>query len=70
MDNTICEGDNVTFTGTDGDAYELNVNGSSVQAQSASNSFSTSPLDDGDVITVRSLDNLSGCDTFSTGITM
>lgn len=70
VDNTICEGDNVTFTGTDGDAYEFYVNGSSAQAQSASNTFSTSSLDEGDVVTVRALDNLSGCDTFSTGITM
>lgn len=69
-DNTICEGDNVTFTGTDGDEYEFYVNGSSAQAQSASSSFSTSSLNDGDVVTVRALDNLSGCDTFSSGITM
>jgi len=69
VDNTICEGDSVTFTGTDGDEYEFYVNGTSAQAQSASNTFTTSSLDNGDIVTVRALDNLSGCDTFSTGIT-
>jgi len=69
VDNTICEGDSVTFTGTDGDEYEFYVNGISAQSQSASNTFTTSSLDNGDVVTVRALDNLSGCDTFSTGIT-
>lgn len=70
IDNIICDGDNVIFTATDGDEYEFYVNGISAQAQSASNTFSTSVLNNGDEITVRALDILSGCDTFSSGITM
>lgn len=69
-DDLICLGDSVTYTGTDGDEYEFYVNGISAQAQSVSNTFTTSSLSDGDVVTVRALDNLNGCDTFSSGITM
>lgn len=69
-DNIICYGENVTFTGTDGDAYEFYINGTSVQAESASSTFTTSAAQNGDVVTVRALDNSSGCDTFSSGITM
>lgn len=69
-DNLICLGDSVTYTGTDGDQYEFYVNGISAQAQSASNTFTTSSLSDADVVTVRALDNLTGCDTFSSGILM
>ncbi|MFK7813703.1 MAG: hypothetical protein AB8B59_14510 [Maribacter sp.] len=69
-DNLICSGDSVTFTATDGDEYEFLINGISVQAQSASNIFTSSSLVDNDVVTVRAIDNLTGCDTFSSGITM
>lgn len=69
-DNLICQGDSVTYTGTDGDAYEFYINGTSAQALSASNTFTTSSLSNNDVVTVRALDNLNGCDTFSSGITM
>ncbi len=51
-------------------AYEFYINGISAQAESASNTFTTSSLADGDLVTVRALDNLNGCDTFSSGITM
>ncbi len=69
-DDLICLGDSVTYTGTDGDEYEFYINGASAQGQSASNTFTTSSLFEGDVVTVRALDNLTGCDTFSSGITM
>lgn len=69
-DNLICLGDSVTYTGTDGDAYEFYINGTSAQALSASNTFTTSSLSNNDVVTVRALDNINGCDTFSSGITM
>jgi hypothetical protein len=70
LDNTICQGDSVTFTATDGDEYEFYVNGTSIQGQSASNTYITSSLDNGDIVTVRAINNLNGCDTFSAGITM
>lgn len=69
-DNMICAGDNVVFTGTDGDEYEFYVNGTSVQAQSTSNTFSSSSLSNGDVVTVRAVDTTTGCDTNSSGLTM
>ena len=68
-DDIICLGDNVTFTGTDGDEYEFYINGASVQAQSATATFSTTALTDGDQVTVRAINNASGCDTFSTALT-
>jgi len=70
LDNVICLGDSVTYTGTDGDEYEFYINGTSAQAQSVSSTFTTSSITDGDVVTVRALDNANGCDTFSSGITM
>ncbi|MEE9363477.1 MAG: GEVED domain-containing protein [Cellulophaga sp.] len=70
LDNIVCSGDSVTYTATDGDQYEFYVNGTSVQAQSTTNTFTTSSLVDGDIVTVRALDNANGCDTFSSGITM
>lgn len=70
IDNLICSGDSVTFNATDGDEYEFYINGTSAQAQSASNTFTTSSLSNGDVVTVRALDSLTGCDTTSSGITI
>lgn len=69
-DNLICQGDSVTYTATDGDVYEFYINGTSAQAESVTNTFTTTGLADGDVVTVRALDNLTGCDTFSAGVTM
>ncbi|WP_298503986.1 hypothetical protein [uncultured Maribacter sp.] len=69
LDNTICSGDSVTFTATDGDEYEFYVNGISAQGQSATATFTTTTLNNGDEVTVRALDNANGCDTFSSGIT-
>ncbi|WP_291869749.1 GEVED domain-containing protein [Maribacter sp.] len=69
VDNTICDGDSVTFTATDGDAYEFYINGVSAQAQSTTATFTTSILNNGDEVTVRALDNVTGCDTFSAPIT-
>lgn len=70
VDNLICLGDSVTYTATDGDEYEFYINGISAQVQSASNTFTSSSLTDNDVVTVRAIDNLTGCDTISSGITM
>jgi len=69
-DNWICSGDLVTYTATEGDEYEFYVNGISQQAQSTSNTFSTSALLNGDTVSVRAIDLLTGCDTLSSGITM
>ncbi len=57
-DNTFCAGTNVTFTATASNvgagtiAYDFKVNGSSVQ-NSASNTFSTSGLTNGQAVTVE-----------------
>ncbi len=69
-DNTICDGDSVTFTAGGGDEYEFFVNGSSVQSLSTTNTYTTSGLSDGDSVTVTALDTSNGCDTPSSPISM
>ena len=50
---TICAGDNVTFTATAGAAtYEFKVDGVTVQGPSATNTYSTTALTNGQVVTV------------------
>ncbi|WP_408047233.1 hypothetical protein, partial [Tenacibaculum crassostreae] len=70
-DNTICAGDSITFTGSGGDQYEFFVNGVSVQALSTDNTYDTTTLTNGQVVTVRAVKNTpSGCDDLSDGITV
>ncbi|PIB26905.1 hypothetical protein BFP77_14085 [Maribacter sp. 4U21] len=69
-DNTICDGDSVTFTASGGDEYEFFVNGTSVQPLSTANTYTTSGLLDGDSVTVTALYTSNGCDTESTPIAM
>jgi hypothetical protein len=71
----ICAGDNVTFTGTDftgtdGNEYEFFVNGTPVQAQSATATFSTTTLVNNDVVTVKVTNTATGCSATSTGVTI
>ncbi|MFC5536490.1 beta strand repeat-containing protein, partial [Rhodocytophaga aerolata] len=68
-DNTICEGESVTFTAISDIAtrYEFLINGTVVQ-NSASNSYSTSTLIHGQSIAVR-VATPSGCTDLSSAIT-
>lgn len=69
-DNEICQGDAVIFT-ADGTYtnYEFFINGGSVQ-NGASNTYNTSALNNGDVVSVTAT-NLSGCtNTSNSSITM
>ncbi len=61
-DSSICQGDNVVVTATSIpasiDFYDFNLNGSSIQ-NSASNTYTSSAINNGDVISVSG--NLLGC---------
>lgn len=63
-DLTLCEGEEVTFTGSGGDEFEFLVNGSTAQARSGSDTFTTTGLNDGDQVSVRAFKN-SGCNSLS-----
>ncbi|MDY0781707.1 hypothetical protein, partial [Tenacibaculum sp. IB213877] len=69
-DNTICAGESVTFTGTGGDAYEFFIDGVSVQAESATATYTTAGLSNGQEVTVRVVNTTTGCESLSTGIIM
>lgn len=58
--NTICQGDLVNFTASGANEYEFFVNGASQSAPSTLNTFSTSSLSSGDVVTVIGTSNF-GC---------
>jgi uncharacterized cupredoxin-like copper-binding protein len=68
-DNSICAGETVIFTASSDIAtsYEFFVNGNSVQS-GAANSYSSSTLTDGQVVTVR-VTTASGCSANSASIT-
>jgi alpha-tubulin suppressor-like RCC1 family protein len=67
LDNILCTGENVLFTAIGGTNYEFFINGISQGAPSASNTFSTTSLTNGQVVTVEGESN--GCiDYSSTGI--
>ncbi|GIV43154.1 MAG: hypothetical protein KatS3mg035_0277 [Bacteroidia bacterium] len=69
MDNSICEGTNVTFTATAGYSnYNFRINGISVQS-GTSNTYSTTSLNNGDVIDVIATSS-AGCSNTSNTITM
>ncbi|PXX96181.1 hypothetical protein DF185_20595 [Marinifilum breve] len=67
LDNTICAGDNVTFTATGGTNYHFKVNGGSVQNGSGS-TYSTTGLTNGQEVTVD-VTNANGCVSTYAGIT-
>ena len=67
-DNTICIGDAVTFTGTGGVAYEFKLNGTTVQAASATDTYTTSALANSDAVTVV-VTNANGCIATSSAVT-
>ncbi|MGF7140910.1 Ig-like domain-containing protein [Roseimarinus sediminis] len=66
-DNTICSGESVTFTASGGSTYEFKINGITVQSNSASTSYTTSTLSDGDVVTVV-VTSAQGCTATSAGL--
>jgi hypothetical protein len=59
-DNSICEGDEVTFTATGGTSYEFFLDGVSQGAASATDTYSSSTLTNGQSVTVR-VTNANGC---------
>ena len=66
-DNKFCAGTNVIFTAGGGTGYNFRVGGGSVQ-NSASNTYNTSSLTNGQVVSVI-VTNASGCSATSGGIT-
>jgi len=68
-DDEICAGESVTFTAGGGTSYEFFVNGGSVQGPGALNTYTTTGLADGDVVTVTVTDG-NGCEDTHAGITM
>uniref|UniRef100_UPI00056FA122 DUF7507 domain-containing protein n=1 Tax=Tenacibaculum sp. 47A_GOM-205m TaxID=1380384 RepID=UPI00056FA122 len=70
-DNTICAGDSVTFTAGGADQYQFLVDGLNAQALSTDNTFDTTSLTNGQIVTVRAVKNTpSGCEDTSIGITV
>lgn len=67
-DSSYCEGTTVTFTAGGGDSYNFMIDGSSVQ-NSASITYTTSSLSDGQVVEVIVTDNI-GCTAISDPITV
>lgn len=67
LDETICQGDQVVFTGLGAFDFEFFVNGVSVQGPSTQDSLITTTINDGDVVTVEG--GNQGCTTLSSGIT-
>jgi len=52
IDNIICQGDMVTYTSSGANLYEFFVNGVSISPTSPINSFTTSSLNQGDIVSV------------------
>ncbi|TNF47687.1 MAG: hypothetical protein EP305_07270, partial [Bacteroidetes bacterium] len=59
--NMICEGTAVTVSAAGGDQYEFFVNGISQGVMSATSSFSSSTLADGDEVTMTAVSASTGC---------
>ena len=68
LDNIICAGELVTFTGSGSDLYQFYINGVQVSALSSSPIFLTSTL--GDTETVDIVGSSLGCTSPSNAITM
>lgn len=60
VDNIICSGEALTYTASGGSLYEFFVNGTSAGSQSPVNTFNTSSLSDGDIVSVIATSTL-GC---------
>ena len=71
-DNTICAGASVTFTATDNEAvadtWEFLIDGANAQGPGASNTYTTSSLNNGEVVKVIASVGASSCSATSTGI--
>lgn len=67
IDFTICVGESVTFTGAGASDFEFFVNGASQGLASATTTFSTSTLANGDVVGVTG--SLLGCTNSPTSLT-
>lgn len=66
--DTICDGDAVTFTGSGGDMYQFAINGTPQGSMSATNTLTTTSLTDGAIVVVYG--SLLGCLDTSAIITM
>ena len=62
-DSTICIGDSISFVGLGAFDYEFFVNGLSTQGPSNLDTFSINTLSNGDLISVKGINN--GCGSFS-----
>ena len=63
-DNVICDGDIVTFTGSNATNYEFFVNGNSVQGPTTIATFTSTTLNNNDVVTI--IGTYLGCSSLST----
>jgi alpha-tubulin suppressor-like RCC1 family protein len=63
----ICAGETIEFTGSGADVYEFFVNGTSQGAASTDNIWTSSTLEDGDIITVEG-SSTAGCSSLSSFI--
>ncbi len=59
-DNTICDGESITFTASGASLYEFFVDGASVGSFNSSNIYTVNDLTDSQVVTVRGK-SISGC---------
>ncbi len=64
IDNTICNGDNVTFIASGTTNYEFFIDGVSQGASSINSQFSTSTLSTGQTVTVKGY-SVNGCSNIS-----
>lgn len=67
MDNTICAGESVTFTGSGADMYQFILNGVPQGVLAAANTFTTSGLTSGQSVQIYG--TLLGCPSTSNSIT-
>lgn len=67
IDNIICAGESVTFTGNGGDMYQFYINGTPQGALTNNNTFTTASLTNGQVLTIQG--QLLGCPNTSNSIT-
>ena len=67
-DSVICQGENVTFTGSDGTSYNFHLNGASDQ-NGASANYSSSSFNDGDIVYVVAT-NADACTDTSNAISI
>ncbi|MDC0257928.1 hypothetical protein OAK35_04205, partial [Crocinitomicaceae bacterium] len=58
--NVICQGESVTFTAGGSNNYQFFVDGDSVQGPSPSNTFTTTALQNGEIVSVQGF-NTNGC---------